>query len=166
MERPKYVIRLLRSVHALLALIFVTACVERVTQLQVIQTKHGIAFVASNIEAGLRSGNRYEMLDLTVLKRDCSTDCTMWFLVRQSSTGDSQKLPSGRIDYSFTPPGMATRTAAKALKSGSYSLSATVQEQNATGEFIKSLTLHGVFSLAEGSSGNLRLSPSTSKGAN
>ena len=99
-------------------------------------------------------------------KRACKAQCTMWFIVRDPSQTNSGKLAAARIDYGLAPLGMAVRTPAKALQLKSYSVSATVQQYDASGEFIKSLSLQRVFSLSQDASGDLGVGHGASIGAN
>jgi hypothetical protein len=149
-------IRSLRYLLILLVLLL-CACFQRFMEIQTIATSRGIAFEVPEIEAGLKKGQIYELLDLTVMKRDCQEDCTMWFIVRDPSEKNSGNLDAARIDYGFAPGGMVVRTPTKALRSGNYSISATVQQYDASSQFVKSLSLDGMLSLHRDESGNLKV---------
>jgi hypothetical protein len=88
----------------------------------------------------------------------------MWFVVRESSARNNGNLDAARIVYGLEPGGMVLRTRAQALRPGSYTVSATVQQYDAAGEFIKSLSLDGVFSVYRDESGNQRVMGEASTG--
>ena len=140
------------------------ACFQRFTEVQTIVTDRGIAFEVPEIEAGLKKGQVYELLDLAVMKRDCAEDCTMWFIVREPSRTNSGNLDAARIYYGLAPAGTVVRTPAKALPPGRYSISATVQQRTASGEFVKSLSLDGTLSLHRDEPVNLRANRDASTG--
>jgi len=148
-----------RSLHlALLSVVLLLgACFQNFLEIRTVDTEQGVAFEVPHIGAGLREGQRYELLDLTVMKRDCRDDCTMWFVVREGAVAGGANLDSARIVYGREPAGMVLRTPARALQRGRYSVSATVQQYGASGDFMRSLSLDGVFSIHEGPSGNQRV---------
>ncbi len=131
----------------LLSVLLLGACFQKFEAVRAVETERGIAFEAPVIAAGSRQGQVYELLDFTVVKRDCERDCTMWFIVREPGPANGGQLEAGRIYYGVAPAGMAVRTPAKTLGPGSYSLSATVQQRDASGGFLKSLSLDGALSI-------------------
>lgn len=131
----------------LLSVLLLGACFQKFEAVRAVETERGIAFEALAIAAGSREGQVYELLDFTVVKRDCERDCTMWFIVREPDRASGETLEAGRIYYGLAPGGMAVRTPAKTLGPGSYSISATVQQRDASGGFLKSLSLDGTLSI-------------------
>jgi hypothetical protein len=134
----------------LLSVLLLVACFQKFGAIRAVETERGIAFEAPDIAAGSREGRIHELLDFTVVKRDCERDCTMWFIAREPGRASGETLEAGRIYYGLAPGGMAVRTPAKTLGPGSYSISATVQQRDASGGFLKSLSLDGTLSVRRG----------------
>lgn len=136
------------------------ACFQRIDVIRAVDTTQGVAFESEEIEAGLKKGRLYELLDLTVMRLDCEGNCITWFLVRTGSSSASTSegnLEKAQIVYGLKPKGMDARTQAKDLEPGGYSVSATVQEYGADGKLINSLSLDGEFSIYLDTSGNPRV---------
>ena len=145
----------------LLAVLLLGACFQKFEAVRAVETERGIAFEAPEIEVGLQKGQVFELLDFTVVKRDCERDCTMWFIVREPGHAKGGQLEEGRLYYGLAPAGMAVRTPAKTLGPGSYSLSANVQQRDASVRFLKSLSLDGALSIRSDESAT----PQTSRDA-
>ena len=111
-----------------------------------------VAFENGELAAGLHEGRTLTLLDLTVTRRDCEQDCTMWFVVRAAEP-DAGKLVAPRIVYGQAPSGMAARTPAKPLAPGSYAIGGTVQRHDPTGALEKSIMLDGTFAIEQDASG-------------
>jgi hypothetical protein len=137
---------------ALLLLLVSTACYQRFHEIQAVETAQGVVFELPEVAAGMQKGHAYELLDLTVTKRDCTGQCTLWFLVRQTPSVGSANLESARIVYGIGPEGMEHRTRAQALPASSYAVAATVQQYDATGGLVDSLSMEGSFSVSSPSS--------------
>lgn len=150
---------------ALLSVLLLGACFQKFEVVRAVETERGIAFEAPVIAAGSREGQVFELLDFTVVKRDCERDCTMWFIVREADPANGGQLEAGRIYYGLAPGGMAVRTPAKTLGPGSYSLSATVQQRDASGRFLKSLSLDGALSIRRDEPATPRASRDVQTGA-
>jgi hypothetical protein len=144
--------------------LLLSACFQRFIKIHTVEAGQGVAFEVQEIADGLKQGHVYEVLDLTVMRRNCEKDCTMWFIVRESSQAHSGNLDAARIVYGLEPQGMVLKAPAKTLEPGSYTVSATVQQYDATGKFIKSLSLDGDFSIYQDESGKQRVSQNTSTG--
>lgn len=164
MKKGVYFSNTTRNCLVCLLTLLLCACFQRFEEIRVVETSQGIAFDVPKIEAGLKKGQVYELLDLTVMRRECEEDCTMWFVVRKSSQVRTENLESARIVYGLEPRGMDPRTRAKPLRPGSFSVSATVQQYDAAGQLITSLSLEGLFSIYQDESGNLRVTRAASTG--
>jgi hypothetical protein len=156
-------IRSLRPAPAIIALLL-CACFQRVTEIRAVEASDGVAFEVRAIEAGLTDGRSFRLLDLTVTRRECDEDCTMWFIVRDTAQPDGGMLEAGRIVYGDPPGGMAVRTPARAFSRGSYAVSATVQQYDAAGALMRSLSLDGEFSIDQDGSGRQRVRGQASTG--
>lgn len=126
-------------------LLLCIACPQSFDEIRVVEVGDRTVFEMPRITAGLEADGAFELLDLTVRRSDCSSDCTVWSLVRADSLVGAANLRTARLDYGTAPPGMEQRRPAAALEPGTYTISATVQRYDAAGSFIESLSMHGSF---------------------
>lgn len=152
-----------RSLLVAPILLLVLACFQTFHEIRVVDTHEGVAFESKAVSEGLAKGSFYEVLDLTVMQRDCERDdCTAWFVVRKGDAPTPTtpgNLASGRIVYGVDLANMETRTPARALTPGHYTISATVNEYGRDGEPSDSLLLDGRFSIERSESGSPRVIP-------
>jgi hypothetical protein len=149
---------------ALLLVAAAAACFTRFYEIRAVETAQGIAFDLPEVESGLRRGRAYELLDLTVTRRDCDDQCMAWFLVRETARMGGANLGAPRIVFGAGPEGMEERTRAGDLAPGRYAVAATVQQYDAGGEMTDSLSMQGSFSLELDESGARRLAGEPSEG--
>ena len=135
-------------------LLLVCGCFQRFFPILAVETNDGIAFELPEVSDGLSDKRRYELLDLTVAKRGCSSDCTVWDVVSAPGPG-STYLTGARITYGEALPGAVIRTAPRDLVPGVYTISATVQEYGAGAELVRSLDTMGDFELYRNGAGKL-----------
>jgi hypothetical protein len=150
---------------ALLLVAAAAACFTRFHEIRAVETAQGLAFDLTEVESGLRRGRAYELLDLTVTRRDCDDDCTAWLLVRETARVGETNLASPRIVFGVEPEGMEERTGPGDLAAGRYAVAATVQQYDASGELTDSLSMQGSFSLELDASGERRLAGGPEEGA-
>lgn len=135
----------------LLAVLALWGCFQKLEPIHTLSTEEGVAFEMPEIAAGLAQGHSYRLLDLAVFKRNCTQSCAMWFVVSGSSRGPV--LDVARIVYGQRPPGTVTRNAAQELTVGTYSVSATIQQLDADGGLIRSISLDSEFSIRKEAAG-------------
>ncbi len=136
--------------------LLVGGCFQRFLAIRALDAAEGVAFELSEVAEGLASKGKYELLDLVVTKRDCTSDCTMWFILSPPDAA-SVHLTQARIVYGEAAPGTVVRTPAHRLTPARYSVSASVQEHGSRGELVRALSMHGEFALARDGSGKLRV---------
>jgi hypothetical protein len=133
-------------------------CPKRANEVRAVEVPEGdgVAFEIDAVAAGLRERRTMILLDFTVLRLDCEEDCTMWFLVGESDA-TAGRLANHVISYGTAPSGMIARTAAKPLRTGSYTIGGTLQRQDSSGRLEKSILLVGTFVIEPGESGRNRV---------
>jgi hypothetical protein len=134
------------------------ACPNEVSQIRAVAEDDGkrVVFEIDDAASGLREGKNMTLLDLQVMRRNCTQDCTMWFLVRTPEP-KAGRLGDHRIAYGNAPGGMTARTSARPLEPGSYAVGATLQRYGSSGQLEDSITLDGVFAIDLDASGQRRV---------
>lgn len=138
---------LLLPLGLLLAVTAAAGCYQRFREIRAVETPDALVFQFPDVAAGQGQGQSYELLDLSVSKRDCQKDCTAWMLVREAASEGSANLTTGEVVYGVGPDGMERRTPAETLPPGDYIVDATVQQYDASGQFVDSLSMEGSFTL-------------------
>lgn len=140
------------------ALAVLTAgCFKRMAPVRTVDTPQGVAFELAAVADGISEGRTHELLDLSVMRRDCQSDCAMWSVTRHAAGVGSANLKTSRLVYAQAPDGMAAQRPARALVPGRYSVSVTVQQYDSGKELVRSLSLEGQFAIQADGSGVLRV---------
>jgi hypothetical protein len=134
----------------------VCGCFSQFFPIHVVDTKEGVAFELPEMADGLSSKHRYELLDLRVTTRGCSSYCTFWDIARPLESG-TVYLDRARIVYGTPVPGTVARTPAQSLSAARYTVAATVQEYGSRGELVRSLSMRKEFDVYQDDAGKLRV---------
>lgn len=141
--------------------LLVSGCYQRILPIRAVDGQHGVAFQLSEVEAGLAAKRKYELLDITVTKRGCTSDCEIWSVVRKAGPGITD-FRGVLVSYGGSLAGTQVRVPARPLEPGGYAVSATIQEYAASGDLARSLSLDSEFDIQRDSAGTLHVRKSDS----
>lgn len=147
-------------ISVIVCLCFSAGC-QVVNKLEVSASRDELFFKSSEIDSGLTRDILYVLIDISVIEKDCETDCLKWALVRKDAkeylTPSDDNLFPGRITYGQHQPGMDERERAQQLTPGVYTVSATVEVFESDRNPIKSMLLYRKFRVQRRGTSDLKI---------
>ena len=128
-----------------LPLFFVASCYE-FGEVEIKQVSGGILFSVPQEYINSKNADSYILSGLSVVIDNCSQDCIVWTIVRKTNKKiNSNNTP---IKFGAVPANMKETISARALKAGTYSISASLGLTK-NKEIISSGVIYGKFELVQ-----------------